>query len=240
MARYGTLGDYRFADTKEAASDIRGSKVYGRNDEALGKIDDVVFDQATGGIIYLVVDTGGWLSTKKFVVPPQVIRPSMQHEEDFRVDLTKEQIEKFPPYDGENLNSEEKWAEFDRRYRANWEEGPAMHRAGTDRNVTPTTQQQVAAGSGTIPGTGRRTKVNSTSSDKDEDESISELDNETEITALHTEPILDVSPNNLTYRWTTFEDILRRRRDEVLQSSIDNAKRAEREQLPPEQRRKAG
>ena len=36
MARYGTLGDYRFSNTQEAAIDIRGSKVYGPGDEKLG------------------------------------------------------------------------------------------------------------------------------------------------------------------------------------------------------------
>src|SRR5262249_49079249 len=70
MARYGTLGDYRFSDTQEAALDIRGAKVYGPKDHKLGEIDDVVFDEATGAIIYVVVDTGGWLSSKRFIVPP--------------------------------------------------------------------------------------------------------------------------------------------------------------------------
>ena len=228
MARYGTLGDYRFSDTKEAASDIRGSKVYGRGDEELGKIDDVVFDQATGGIVYLVVDTGGWLSTKKFVVPPQVIRPSLQHETDFRVDLNKEQIEKFPPYDREKLDSEEQWTDYDRRYRSNWEEGPVMHRAGTDRNITPTTKQQLHSRSGTIPAGSARSN-----------EIASELNSRTEVTALQPKVRMDTSPNAPTYRWTAFEDILRRRREEVLKSSIENAKRAEHEESPAGERRKA-
>ena len=151
MARYGTLGDYRFNDTKEAAIDIRGSKVYGLKDQELGKIDDVVFDEATGAIVFVLVDTGGWLSSKKFIVPPQEVRPSLQHENDFLVDLTKEQIESFPPYDGKALTSDEEWADYERRYRSKWVESPVLHREATDRNVTPTTQQQVGAGSGTMP-----------------------------------------------------------------------------------------
>lgn len=100
MARYETLGDYRFSDTKEAASDIRGSNVYGPKDEKLGEIDDVIFDEATGAIVYVVVDTGGWLSSKKFLVPPDRIRPSLQHQDDFLVDVRKEQIENFRPMTG--------------------------------------------------------------------------------------------------------------------------------------------
>ena len=101
MTRYGTLGDYRFADVKEAADDIRGSKVYGFNDETLGEIDDVIFDQDTGGIVYVVVDTGGWFPVKNLWFLQAEVRPSVQHRNDYLVELTKEQIESFPPYDGE-------------------------------------------------------------------------------------------------------------------------------------------
>ena len=38
---YGTLRDYRF---NKDIDDIRGSAVYGPDDEKLGKIDDVIFD----------------------------------------------------------------------------------------------------------------------------------------------------------------------------------------------------
>ena len=34
-------------------------KVYGRNDEKLGTIDDVIFNHSSGDITYIVVDTGG-------------------------------------------------------------------------------------------------------------------------------------------------------------------------------------
>lgn len=254
MAHYGTLGDYRFSDTKEAASDIRGAKVYGPSDEHLGKIDDVVFDRVSGAVVYVVIDTGGWLSSNKFVVPPREIRPSVQHEQDFLVNLTKEQIERLPAYDGKALTSKEKWDEYERSYRSKWEENPIMHRTATDRNITPTTKQQVHSGSGAIPavsGTGMTSSAGTNSPDPrmvssdqaglPEEETIEELDEETEITPLHTEVELDASPNMPSYRWSTFEDTLRRRREDVLQESIDNAKRADRESqsVREEGRRKA-
>jgi hypothetical protein len=231
MARYGTLGDYRFADVQEAALDIRGANIYGpadqvhghEKDQKLGEIDDVVFDEATGAIVFIVVDTGGWLSSKKFIVPPSAVRPSLQHEDDFLVDLTKEQIESFPAYDGAALTSEEKWADYERRYRSKWVEEPVMHREGTDRNITPTTKQQIGAGSGAIPASEADT---------------AELDAETDITAMHTAPTVDVTPGGPSLRWTAFEDTLRQRREDVLQSSIENAKKADR--TMPAQRRKAG
>ncbi|SRR6266496_765689 len=207
MIRYGTLGDYRFADPEDAADDIRGSKLYGFNDEKLGEIDDVVFNHDSGGIVYVVIDTGGWLSSKKFVVPPSEMRSSAEHPDDYRVELTKAQIERFPPFDGEALNSEEEWADYERRYRSNWETGPVMHRVATDRNITPTTKQQIQSGSGAFP------------SEVDEDA-------EAPVTSIRSEATMDVSPTGPSLRWTTFEDKLRQRREEVLESSIRTAKSA--------------
>ena len=94
MAHYGTLKDILVAD---AADDIRGSHLYGLNDEKLGKIDDVIFDHSTGNIRYVVVDTGGWLSNKKFLVPAEGLRASAKHENDFEANLDKRSGREFPP-----------------------------------------------------------------------------------------------------------------------------------------------
>jgi sporulation protein YlmC with PRC-barrel domain len=138
MAHYGTLKDVRVAD---AADDIRGSHLYGLNDEKLGKIDDVIFDHSTGNIRYVVVDTGGWLSSKKLIVPAEGLQASAKHENDFQANLDKRQVESFPPYNESDLESDTKWAGYEGRYRSKWVADPVMHRAETDRNITPTTQQ---------------------------------------------------------------------------------------------------
>jgi len=203
MPIYSTLGAYRFPN-EDAAHDIRGSKVYGLNDEKLGEIDDVILDRATGAITFAVVDTGGWLKSKKFVVPAEEIRPSRQHERDFQVGLTKKQVEGFPPYDSSHVESQEQWADYERRYRSHWDTGPVMHREGTDRNITPTTKQQLDAGSGTLP-------------------SIEEEDT-APLTPMRTEASLQVDPSGPSLRWSTFEDRLRVRREEVLESSLRVAK----------------
>jgi uncharacterized protein YrrD len=93
---YTTIRDYRF---HQGVDDIRGSSVYGLGDEKLGKIDDVVFDSENGQIRYIVVDTGGWLSSRRFLVPPEELQPSTAHEKDFSVNKTKAEIERFPALD---------------------------------------------------------------------------------------------------------------------------------------------
>lgn len=206
MAHYGTLRDFRFSDTAAVGEDIRGSKIYGLNDDKLGKIDDVIFDHSTGAIRYVVVDTGGWLSSKKFVVPAERLRRSSEHEDDFRVDLDKKQIESFPPYDEKAVESQERWADYEKRYNQAWKADPVQHRQGTDRNITPSaTEMPVQRGTaaGTPP-------PSASPSLGDESGRI--------IPATANEVRISNSAVGLGGRWSTFEDRLRQRRKEIVSS----------------------
>jgi hypothetical protein len=207
MARYGMLRDYRFKDTAE---DIRGSKLYGLKDEKLGKIDDVIFDHFTGVISYIVVDTG-WLTTKKFIVPAERLRVSTEHKDDFAVDLTKEQVEALPPYDEANLESEQQWADYEGRYRSKWASGPVMHRVGTDRNITPTTQQ--------MPGNSASERAaDSAAGSAVRDVEVTDTDPLTQggFAASTDSVVISQGANGIGPRWDTFQDRLRERRKEVI------------------------
>jgi hypothetical protein len=212
MARYGMLRDYRFRDATE---DIRGSKLYGLKDEKLGKIDDVIFDHFTGLISYIVVDTG-WLTTKKFIVPAERLRASTEHKDDFAVDLTKEQVEAFPPYEEADLESEQQWADYEGRYRSKWEADPVMHRAGTDRNITPTTRQ--------MPGNSPSERAAALGADTDTDALT-----EGGFAASTDSVVISQGATGIGPRWDTFQDRLRERRKEVIntgstEESADNRK----------------
>jgi sporulation protein YlmC with PRC-barrel domain len=131
---YTTLRDYRF-DTKDV-DDIRGSNVYGPADEKIGKIDDVVFDTNTGEIRYVVVDTGGWLHSRRFMLPPEELKPSTEHEDDFAINLTKEQIERFPALDEKVLEDNDKFTEYERKYRSSWTQPSATRKTATNPRFT--------------------------------------------------------------------------------------------------------
>jgi hypothetical protein len=150
MNHYGTLRDYRFSE--KDADDIRGSDVYGLNDDKLGDIDDVIFDHGTGDIRYVVVDTGGWLSSKKFLVPAERLQPSSKHDDDYQVNLTKEQIENFPPYDEKTVTDNDRWQDYETRYNAGWADGEVMYRKDApDRIVTPKDDEMAGASSTKAP-----------------------------------------------------------------------------------------
>ena len=199
MAHYGLLRDYRF-DDEGTADDIRGAKVYGTDDEKLGKIDDVIFDHSTGNIRYVVIDAGGWLHSKKFLLPPDRLRASQKHEDDFEISATKDQIEHFPEYKEKDLESEDNWKDYEKRYKAAWHDGPVQHRRGSDRDITPT-PDEMPAQSGSI---------GSQLSPEEQAELSSRI-----IPAGANEVTIESSAVGIGARWSTFENRLRQRRRDI-------------------------
>lgn len=221
MAHYGILGKTAVSDASE---DIRGAHLYGEKDEKLGKIDDVIFDHSTAEIRYVVVDTGGWLSSKKFIVPAEKLRASAKHQNDFEINLSKKQVESFPPYNESDLESENRWSAYEGNYRSKWVADPVMHRAETDRNVTPTTYQatgnreserSAAIAHGGSPTT-RMPAVSTSTSRKDSDAASSIR--ERAVPAGTDTVVIDNTAVGIGARWDTFQSHLRERRKEAVTS----------------------
>jgi len=198
MGHYGTLRNYQFSE--ESIEDIRGAHLYGANDDKLGKIDDVIFDHATGAILYAVVDTGGWLSSRKFVVPTRQISASLKHEGEFSANLTQEQIERFPAYNEKDLEAEAQWRDYESRYQKCWTGGPVQHRKGTDHNITPTADEMPP----------EPDSIGSQIS-MEENRALSERI----IPPTANEVTISSSGSGLGDRWSAFESYLRQRRRDI-------------------------
>lgn len=151
MAHAGNLRDYRF---QEDVDDIRGADLYGRDDDKIGEIKDVIFDHTSGAIQYVIVDAGGWLSTKLFMVPANAVREREGHDEDFATDLSRDQVRSFPEYNERALEDEKSWHDYEHRYHAKWDEAPVLHKEGSVNILTPEPDEMPAAsGSETTGGT---------------------------------------------------------------------------------------
>ncbi len=112
--------------------------MYGVDDDKLGTIDDVILDHSNGAIKYVVIDTGGWLSSKRFLVPAERIHNYEPDTNGFQVDLLKKHIERFPKFDEKMLESEKDWEEYERRYRNEWvTTGDVLHERDSVNVVTP-------------------------------------------------------------------------------------------------------
>ena len=138
MPHYGILRDYKFDDI----DDVRGADVYGVSNEKLGTIDDVIFDHSTGEIRYAVVDAGGWLSSRKFLVPISRIEPYGKHDDKFYAELDKARIQMLPEFNDELLKSETGWNTYEKHYEEQWTtSGDVMRNQETGRVITPPLDQ---------------------------------------------------------------------------------------------------
>jgi hypothetical protein len=77
------------------ASKIRGFSI-GAADGPIGSIADILFDDATWIVRWLVVDTGGLLPGRKVLIPPSALGHVNHVERQYAVRLTKQQIKDSP------------------------------------------------------------------------------------------------------------------------------------------------
>ena len=230
MAIYGNLRDYKFDNDTD---DIRGADVYGVNGEKLGEIDDVIFDSNSGELKYVVVDTGGWLTSQRFIVPALQLTIREEGDEDYYLNLTREQIERFPEYKEEALASDDEWKDYERQYESSIDDGPVMHVKDSTRMITPDPSQVENVGpvshSPVDPAAATprrighdRPRFGATSTADSTDKEAGSLIGRTEL-----EPAspLASSSNDLPAerrtssrgrRWEDFEERLRREREEIL------------------------
>src|SRR5215467_11059554 len=138
MPHYGILREYRFEGELD---DLRGADVYGVNDEKLGKIEDVIFDHASGDIRYVVLNTGGLFSRKKIMVPASRIEAYGNHEDKFYAELDKQRLEMLPEFDDKMLAADYDWSNYEKDYEKRWNDGAVMYNKDTGRVVTPPVQE---------------------------------------------------------------------------------------------------
>lgn len=70
-------------------------------DGDVGKLHDLLFDDESWVVRYLVVDTGTWLPGRKLLLSPAALREVDWQTQRAYVDLTKQQIEKSPEIDAD-------------------------------------------------------------------------------------------------------------------------------------------
>ena len=83
---------------------IIGSKVINVKGEELGKIENLVVDIDTGRIVYAILESGGFLGIGDKLFPvPWVTLAALPSEGIFFLNQSKEQMEKAPAFDKNNL-----------------------------------------------------------------------------------------------------------------------------------------
>lgn len=107
--------DYLRAEASRHASDdphLRSCRAvvgYGvhATDGAVGTITNMLVDEATWAIRYVVIETGHWWKGHKVLVPPQWITSVSWLEQQVHIHLGQETIRNSPPYDSDAALSRE-------------------------------------------------------------------------------------------------------------------------------------
>jgi hypothetical protein len=73
--------------------------VYGWEHEKLGHLDGFIVDMETGSVYYAAVHGGGWLHSRRFLVPiGHIIKLDLDKKE-LLVDVSKDAIRRYPEFD---------------------------------------------------------------------------------------------------------------------------------------------
>ncbi|WP_227429814.1 DUF2382 domain-containing protein [Psychrobacter sp. I-STPA6b] len=93
--------------------DPTGKTAYGAHEDKIGKIEGALVEDTTGRIRYLIVDVGGWFSSKEVLVPAGLAR--IVGDDVFFDSLTKKQVEAMEQYDHDYQYSYKEQFEKDRQ-----------------------------------------------------------------------------------------------------------------------------
>jgi sporulation protein YlmC with PRC-barrel domain len=92
-------------------SRLRGCHIHAVDGE-IGHVDDVLVDERTFALQYLVVDTSNWIGGKWVAISPNAIRTMDWGKLRIEVDLTRDQLKRGPTLDSLDMPPAEAWPNY--------------------------------------------------------------------------------------------------------------------------------
>lgn len=105
--------DYQLDLSGQGVYNPVGNTAYGYNGEKVGTVKDALVDPGTGRIRYLIVDVGGWFSSKEVMVP--VGHARFAEDGVYFDDLTREQVRDLGEYRYDQTYTDDTYAATDER-----------------------------------------------------------------------------------------------------------------------------
>lgn len=108
----------RYLDAKDVDDsnvDFTDLEVRGHDNTRLGDIDGFIVDATTGRVFHIVVDSGGWFSSRRFLLPVGHATIDREHDT-LRVDVSRDALTRYPEFDEDRFRafSDEDLKTFDR------------------------------------------------------------------------------------------------------------------------------
>jgi hypothetical protein len=109
----------RFLDANDVHDDVvdyDGLDVVGAEGDKIGNLDGFIVDAERGRVYHLVVDSGGWFTSRQFLVPIGHARIAANRRS-LIVDVTQDALKRFPEFDAERFGefSDTDLREFEHR-----------------------------------------------------------------------------------------------------------------------------
>lgn len=84
-------------DVDDSTVDFDGLDVRGHDDAKLGDIDGFIVDPSTGRVYHIVVDSGGWFTSRRFLLP--VGHATLDREaRALRLDVSQDALRRYPEF----------------------------------------------------------------------------------------------------------------------------------------------
>src|ERR1041384_2923229 len=80
---------------ERSVKQLRGAQIVAQDGE-IGRVDDLLFDDESWVVRYLVVDTGGWLTGRRVLLSPLSFQSINWEDRSIAVNLSRAQVEKGP------------------------------------------------------------------------------------------------------------------------------------------------
>lgn len=141
------------------AANFNEYSVYTRGGEKVGSVDDALFENTTGNLRYLVVDTGFWVFGKKVLLPIGLAHFDYGEKRIYVDGLTKEQTESLPAYD-ESMTVDRNYEE---RVRSSYRSMGDNRKRQYEGKTYDTERSRSYPGSAALYGSSARSASNSTS-----------------------------------------------------------------------------
>jgi hypothetical protein len=91
-------------DVDDAVVDFDGLNVYGSDGHKVGDVDGFIIDAGARRVKYVVVDSGGWFSSRRLLLPigHAALAPDRKS---LQVDMTRKALERLPPFHHEEFGT---------------------------------------------------------------------------------------------------------------------------------------
>src|SRR6185295_12602720 len=103
-------------DVHDDVVDYDGLEVKGPSDDRLGRVDGFIVDAEAGRVYYIVVDSGGWFTSRRFLLPIGHATIDADRKT-LHVAVTKDALSKYPEFDEDKFRqfSDEDLRTFEQR-----------------------------------------------------------------------------------------------------------------------------